>query len=245
MNIIQVNGYAFRIPELASRYRANCSKEWGQFIGGETKNMTSIEATQRGLTKGNFVEMALCWVDEKILTFEPNYINEPFTEIWGIPVAGGLKDQFHEKASELSTFLMHRQSKDKLSSLIEIFAKEAFNQWVVDGMPGDPAEYAIAKAGESYFDRIFRFELKRTESSKYGAYFYVETSYRQPSGELETAALEAARQIYQAQLNGLGYCTDRRLVQNQSKSLGLAAASEPEVAALPAAAEKVANKRGK
>ncbi len=82
----------------------------------------------------------------KILFFEPNYVNEPFCEIWGIPVAGEMKTAFHEKCSELSTFLIPRQSKDRMIRLIEVFSREAFNQWVADGMNGDAKKYAIAKA---------------------------------------------------------------------------------------------------
>ena len=117
MNIIQIDGYGFLIPSSPSRYRGNCSKEWGQFVGGNTNNMTCSEAEKAGLTKGKFVEMAVCHISTKILTFEPNYLNEEFLEIWGIPVGGEMKDQFHAKASELSTFLMHRQSKDKFQLL--------------------------------------------------------------------------------------------------------------------------------
>lgn len=227
MNIITLDGFAFRIPELPARYRANCSKEYGVFLTGDTKKMTASQAEKAGLTKGNFVEMALCWVDSKILTFEPNYVNEPFTEIWGIPVAGEMKTQFAEKASELSTFLIHRQSKDRMSGLIEVFSRDAFNQWVAEGMLGDANEYAIAKAAECYFTNIFRFEMTQAEGS-YGPYFYVKTSYRQPNGEFELAALQAARQIYDGQIAGLGYCTDKRLIENHQASLVSLAAPETE-----------------
>ncbi|MEG3981860.1 hypothetical protein [Microcoleus sp. D3_18a_C4] len=219
MNPIIVDGFAFRIPSIPSRYRANCSREWGCFVTGETKNMTCSKAEKAGLTRGSFVEMAVCAIDQKILTFEPNYINEPFTEVWGIPVAGEMKTAFHEKCSELSTFLIHRQSKDRMSGLIEQFSRQAFNSWVSEGMQGDANAYAIAKAADAYFSQIFRFEMTQTEGS-YGPYFFISTSCRQPANEFETAALKAARQIYQADSEGTGYCTDRRLVENQAKCLG-------------------------
>jgi hypothetical protein len=212
-----VNGkFAVRIPELPSRYRANCSKDYGLFVHGDTSKMSSRQAEKAGLTKGSFVEMALCW--QKVLTFEPNYINEPFTEIWGIPVKGEMKSQFNDNASELSTFLIHRQSKDKLMNLLDDFNRSAFNEWVNDGMKDNADEYIANKISDYYFSNIFRFELTQCDS-KYGIYYYVTTTTRKADGELETSALEIAKEIYQSQLDGLGYCTDFRLVQNQSKSL--------------------------
>ncbi len=225
MKVIVHDNCAFRIPSIPSRYRANCNKEWGSFVGGETKNMSFSEAEKAGLTKGKFVEMAICWIDNKILTFEPHYINENFTEIWGIPVSGGIKESFSDKCSELSTFLMHRQSKDKMAGLVEQFAKDAFNQWVAEGMKGDPTEYAIAKTSEAYLGNIFRFDLVKTEG-KNGAYFYIQTTSRKPEGEFELAALKAAKEIYQGQIDGLGYCTDERLVVNQANCQLVLAANE-------------------
>lgn len=218
MNIIQIDGYAFRIPEIPARYRANCSKEYGIFLNGDTKKMTASQAEKAGLTRGNFVEMAICWIAQKKLTFEPNYFNEPFTEIWGIPVAGQMKSQFAEKASELSTFLIHRQSRDRMAGLIEVFSREAFNQWVEQGMQGDAQEFAMKKAAEVYFNNIFRFEMVQTEGN-YGSYFYLQTTYRQPTGELELAALKTARQIYDGQISGLAYCTDPRIEENHQQCL--------------------------
>ena len=216
MNILTINGFAFRIPESPSRYRGNCSKEWGCFVHGETKGMTNSKAEKAGLTKGDFVEMAICWIDHKILTFQPNYINENFTEIWGIPVAGEMKTQFPEKASELSTFLIHRQSKDKMQGLIEVFSRKAFTDWVSEGMKGDINEYAQQKANEYYFSNIFRFEMTQTEGS-YGVYHYIQTSTRPPKTDLDKAAIEAAKQISQLQLDGVGYCTDSRIEDNHAK----------------------------
>ena len=184
------------------------------------------------LTRGSFVEMAVCAIDQKILTFEPNYINEPFTEVWGIPVAGEMKTAFHEKCSELSTFLIHRQSKDRMSGLIEQFSRQAFNSWVSEGMQGDANAYAIAKAADAYFSQIFRFEMTQAEGS-YGTYFFISTSCRPPANEFETAALKAARQIYEAHAAGAGYCTDRRLVENQEKCFG-GSIEVPELASSPA-----------
>jgi hypothetical protein len=225
VNIIQENGFAFRIAR--TRYRCNCSKEWGLIVGGDTKKMSCSQAEKAGLTKGNYVEGALCHVGNKILTFEPNYINEPFVEVWMLPTAGGIKEQFHEKASELSTFLIHRQSKDKMLSLIETFARDAFNSWVTDGMKGNADEYAIAKASEIYFSKIFRFELVQTDG-KFGTYFYVDITHRDPVSDLEKAALSAAKQISDGHKAGLAYCLDERIEENHKECLlAIAAGSEP------------------
>jgi hypothetical protein len=220
MNIIQIDGYGFLIPSSPSRYRGNCSKEWGQFVGGNTNNMTCSEAEKAGLTKGKFVEMAVCQISTKILTFEPNYVNEEFLEIWGIPVGGEMKDQFHAKASELSTFLMHRQSKDKFTTLTEQFVKNALNSWASEGMKDNFNKYSLEKIRESYNNLIFRFEMTKTEG-KFGNYFHIASSYREPNGELELAALKASKDI-----QSMDVCNDQRLVENQAKCFASIAESE-------------------
>jgi len=219
-NPIVIDGYAFRIPSIPSRYRANCSKDFGIFITGETKGMNISKVEKAGLSRGSFVEMAICAIGQKILTFEPNYVNEQFTEIWGIPIAGEMKSHFHEKCSELSTFLIHRQSQDKLKSLVETFSRQAFNTWVEEGMPGVYEEYARSKASEAYFNNIFRFELQAVESRSWGPYYYVAISVRPPNGALDEAALKAARQIFDAEREGTIYCVDPRLVDNEQMCLG-------------------------
>lgn len=221
MNIIQIDGYGFLIPNSPSRYRGNCSKEWGQFVGGNTlKDMTCSEAEKAGLTKGKFVEMAVCHISTKILTFEPNYLNEEFLEIWGIPVGGEMKTQFHEKASELSTFLLHRQSKDKFTTLTEQFVKNALNSWASEGMKDNFNKYSLEKIRESYNNLIFRFEMTKTEG-KFGNYFHIASSYREPNGELELAALKASKDI-----QSMDVCNDQRLVENQAKCFASIAETE-------------------
>jgi hypothetical protein len=234
MNVISHDGFAVRIPEIPSRYRANCSKEWGCFVTGDTKNMTASEAKDAGLTRGKFVDMAVCWVGTKILTFKPHYFNEPFGEIWGIPVAGEMKEFFHANCSELSTFLIHRQSKDKLHLTFGDINREAFNEWAAAGMNGNPEDFAKAKLEEIYFGSIFRFEMQDAEG-EYGRYFWVKTTQRPASGATELAALKIAKDIYLEQLNGINMrCVDLRLEDNQAIALGEAEEQE----ALPAAKAK-------
>lgn len=213
MAVFVKDGFAVRIPAKTARYQANCHKEWGTFIKGDTKGLTASKAEKAGLTKGSWVEMALIYLDEKVLTFEPHYIDEPFAEIWGIPTAGEMKDQFHAQASELVTFLLHRQSKDKLSAVFDEFSKLSFNQWVEEGMIGDHNEYAIAKINEYYFTNIFRFEMIQTEG-KNGYYFYVKTTYRPAESDNEKKACTIAKEIYEAQTNGINYCQDERIESN-------------------------------
>lgn len=227
MNPIVIDNFAFRIPNLPARYRANCSKDFGLFITGETKGMNCSKAEKAGLTRGSFVEMAVCAIANRTLTFKPHYENESFTEIWGIPVAGEMKTAFHENCSELSTFLIHRQSQDKMKGLIETFGRQAFNTWVTEGMPGDANEYAISKASEAYFTNIFRFEFIQSDGN-YGPYFYISTSIRQPVSPFEDAALKAVKQIYEADRLGANHCVDYRLLENEQ--LCLAMSSSPDAA---------------
>ena len=211
MNIIQINGFAFRVPEIPSRYRANCSKDWGCFVHGDTKGLNSAKAEKAGLTKGDFVEMAVCDVHSRVLTFEPHYLNEQFVEIWGIPTAGEMKSQFPEKASELCTFLLHRRSKDNLGRLLEVFSKDAFMDWVQSGMKGDPNEITSQKIQQAQFEHIFRFKFTSAESS-YGPYFYIDINEKQPETDLEKAALETSKQ-----LSGTAFCTDPMLIENDKQ----------------------------
>lgn len=228
MNIIQTDGFGFLIPPSPSRYRGNCSKEWGQFVGGNTNGMTCSEAEKAGLTKGKFVEMAVCSISTKILTFEPNYFNEEFLEIWGIPVGGEMKTQFNEMVSELSMFMIHRQSKDKFRALTEQFVRDALNSWAVDGMQADFNAYSLNKIRESYNKKIFRFEMTKSEG-KFGNYFHIASSYREPSGDFELAALKAAKEIQE-----MDVCVDQRLIENQAKCL--ASMAEMETNQVPVAA---------
>ena len=234
-NPIIIDGYAFRIPRVTSRYRASCGKDFGCFVTGDTKGMNVSKAEKAGLTRGDFVEMAICAISKKILTFEPHYYNEQFTEIWGFPVGGEMKSHFHEKCTELSTFLIHRQSQDRLNSLVETFTQQVFNSWSEEGMPGSYDEYASKKAGESYFNNIFRFELAPTESKKWGPYHYVAISVRPPSSALDEAALKATRQVMEAHKQGIFYCVDPKLVENEQACLGGSSASEQ---ALPESQQK-------
>lgn len=216
MNIIVKEGFAFRVPELATRYRANCSKEYGVFLTGDTKKMTASQAEKAGLTRGNFVEMAVCQIGEKILTFEPHYQAEPFLEIWGLPVAGEMKNELPEKASQLVTFLLHRRSKDKMIGLVDIFAKEAFTSWVTEGMKGDANEYVFHKATELRFSKIFRFEFI-AETSPHGNYHWVKVDVRDPNSELDKAALLAAKEICELYPTA---CTDSRIEENHLNNVG-------------------------
>lgn len=221
------NGFAVRIPNIVSRYRANCSKEYGCFVHGDTKGKSSREAEKQGLTKGEFVEMALVCLQNKTLTFEPNYINEPFTEVWGIPVGGKMKEQFSDNASELSTFLLHRQSMDDLAKVVEQFSKNAFDEWVSKGMKDDYNEFAITKATEYYFSNIFRFEFEEVKG-KY-TYYYVKSSFKPAESDTEKTACLIAEEIYEKYQTGLGYCIDNRLELNHKKSIKTLAESSNEL----------------
>jgi hypothetical protein len=57
INIIKENGFAFLIPLVPDRYRANCQKEWGNFVGGDTSKMSFSQAEKAGFAKGSFVEL--------------------------------------------------------------------------------------------------------------------------------------------------------------------------------------------
>ncbi|MCB8780306.1 hypothetical protein LJE17_22675, partial [Planktothrix agardhii 1031] len=66
----------------------------------------------------------------------------------------------------------------------------------------------------------FRFEMTKTEG-KFGNYFHIASSYREPNGELELAALKASKDI-----QSMDVCNDQRLVENQAKCFASIAESE-------------------
>lgn len=238
MNIIKVEKCAFRIPEVPRRYRANCHGAWGMYIDAnkQIKGLNSLDAKEAGLTRGKFVEMAVAWFDDKLLTFEPHYVGEPFKEIWGFPVSGEIKDELVDNCSQLITFLLHRQSRDRIGRLVEDFSATAFNAWVASGMETPAEEYATQKIKELFFSKIFRFEMMQ-EIGDYGPYFYVETTYREPINDFEKAALLAASQIHDAQHNGSGFCSDPLIEANHSSNIS-ALSGAADMAELPPATEK-------
>jgi hypothetical protein len=238
MNVITQDKFAFRIPEMPKRYRANCHGSWGMFIdaGKPTKGLNCLDAKEAGLTRGKYVEMAVCWFDDKLLTFEPHYNSEPFKEIWGFAVSGEIKDELVADCSQLITFLLHRQSRDRIGRLVEEFSSEAFNAWVASGMETPIEEYAAQKIQELFFSKIFRFEMIQQDGD-YGSYFYVQTTFRDPVNDFEKAALKAASQIHEAQLAGTGFCNDPLIEANHSGNIS-ALSGAADMAELPPANEK-------
>ncbi|MCT7977681.1 hypothetical protein [Laspinema olomoucense] len=238
MNVIKVDNFAFRIPEVPLRYRGNCHKEWGVFLcsNSQLKGMSHLEAKESGLTRGKVIELALCHVTDKILTFEPHYTSEEFKEIWGFPVKGEVKAELVENCSQLITFLLHRQSKDKIARIFEEFSQQAFNSWVSSGMEKPIEEYATEEIKRLFFGKIFIFEMVQAVGD-WGPYFYIETTYREPENDFEKAALKAASEIYDAQCQGMGFCSDPILEANHAANVNLLSASG-EIAELPPVNDK-------
>ncbi len=221
MKVIKEDKFAFRIPESTTRLKSHLGSSWGKFISGDCNpnKIDPLKANEMGLLYGDYLEMAVCWIGSKILTFEPNYINEQFTEIWGFPVSGKFKDTFAKNASQLTTFLIHRQSRDNLMKTIEEFSKDAFNSWTEEGMPGEAEEYAQKKLAEFYFSKIFRFQIVETSSKVHGKYFFVQTTSRNPESEIDKAALKVAQNLYDLQISDNGFCQDKMLEENHTKCL--------------------------
>lgn len=214
-NPIVYDGIAVRISEKKSRYRANCHRDWGRFVSGDTKGMNILEASNAKLVHGDVVELAMCSINKRVLTFLPHYTNEEFTEIWGIPVSGEIKNQFPAQASELMTFLIHRESQDKMQGIIDTFGRDAFSEWVEGGMQGDPKQFAVNKASEVFGSKIFTFRFVKRDG-KNGPYHAVACTTRDASTDFEKAALDVARAIHaQAHI----HCVDPQIVQNEIASL--------------------------
>jgi hypothetical protein len=223
VKIIKEGQFCFLIPDKPKRYRANCSKEGGCFVDADrvtTKGATMQELREQGALKGNFVELAIVKISPKILTFEPHYDQEHFTEIWGIPTAGELR--ISEKGSQLITFLLHRQSKDALLTIGNLFAEAAFIEAVTIGAETEEEIQALAieKAKLAIQTHIFRFEFMPAISSNGERYHHVACNFRKPESEMDLSALMVASKLTE-------YCIDPAIESNhQNNMLALAPAQE-------------------
>jgi hypothetical protein len=195
METIKINNSVFLIPPSPPKLQANCAKEYGQFLLDCPAGLTILEAQQGGYLKGNKADFAIAISrPDRLLTINENFTNEIFTELWVIPVAGGLKDQFKGDASILLSFLMHRRSKDSFAGLYNHFAHRAFQQWCEEGMPGDPKEFCFEAIASVLKNYIFCAEFQKVDGAK-GTYWFIQWSYRNPQSDFEKDALEAAEMI--------------------------------------------------
>ncbi|RMG12014.1 MAG: hypothetical protein D6728_07485 [Cyanobacteria bacterium J055] len=203
--------FNFLISDLPKRYRANCKQGCFLDSGIATKaagNLSKIQSL--GGDKGDFVEAVVVGTQHRILTFEPHYIQEEFIEIWCFPVAG--KMAISPTASQLSTFLLHRQRMDGFRSIGNELSEVAFLEWLQTGKEEDPVTFAESAVRKAFESNIFRFEFVPKTSSKYGNYFAVSTSTRQPKSDLEKAALKL---IDEARF----FCIDPAIDQNHQNCL--------------------------
>jgi hypothetical protein len=212
MQVIKVENFAVMIPDIPTRYRANCHKEWGVFVNGKTKGMTFSKAEKSGYTFGSEVEMSVCAIKEHTLTFPPHFIDEKFTEIWGIPVSGTMKERYPDNASELVSFMVHRQSRDKFKLALSQLKQKAFIDWVSSGSQGDHEVFIHEQMKKLLSSSIFKFSFEMT-TGEFGDYHYVKTELREPKAT-ELLAVEASSQINQ--LADI-LCVDHPMIENQKQ----------------------------
>ncbi|WP_193199661.1 hypothetical protein [Nostoc sp. MG11] len=195
METITINNSVFLIPPSQPKLQANCAKEYGQFLLDCPPKLTILEAQAGGYLKGNKADFAIAISrPDRVFTINENFVNEPFTELWVIPVSGGLKEQFKGPASMLFCFLMHRRSKDRFASLYNHFAHRAFQEWCEEGMPGDPKEFCYGAIASVLRNYIFCVEFQKVDGAK-GSYWFIQWSYRLSQSDFENDALEAAQMI--------------------------------------------------
>lgn len=222
MEIIQTGKSNILIPGIPARYRANCHGEWGSFVKGDTKKLNFTKAKEQGFIFGNFVELVICKLGHKILTFEPHYINEEFLEIWGVPVAGAIKEQYPGNSSEVMTFLVHRQSKDDFLAIVEGIAREGFLEWMNGDKKESPKEYAKLKVSEILSQNVFRFEMRQEYSDRNSVnYFSVQCTSRPVKSEFEKDVVAARKQIEP-------YCVDPQIEANHQNCLAIAGVVAPQ-----------------
>lgn len=231
--------FAFRIPSKAIRYRANCHGSFGMFVSGDLGKMQAIDAKEAGLTYGKYAELAIASLSNKILTFEPHYINQQFLEVWGFPVSGEMHSRHcKQNSSELVTFLLHRQSMDKFSSILAEIEREADNAWIDAGMPKNMNEFLAAKKTELLTSSIFRFEFT-PEEGKYGIYHWVKVTRKPAESDLSKAALQCSSQILALKQSDASICTDPRIEENHAHTLALSGSSnQPALEPAPSTKNK-------
>jgi hypothetical protein len=174
----------------------NCHSSWGQVCKGSVTHLTYNEATEQNLLFGSSIDLAIATVKNKILTFPSFYTNEPFTELWGIPVKGAFKDQYSSNASVFITTMLRTRSADLFNQMKKTWEDEAYKQYFSDNSKEkqDIKEYIISYLYEQIANKIFCFELVK-EASK-TPYYYVKSTTRKPENEMETDALIIARKIH-------------------------------------------------
>lgn len=195
METLKVNNSVFLIPPSPPKLQANCAKEYGQFLLDCPPKLTILQAQAGGYLKGSKADFAIAISrPDRPMTINENFINEPFTELWVIPVGGELKDQFKGPASMLLCFLMHSRSKDSFAGLYNHFARRAFESWCEEGMPGDPKEFCYKAIASVLRNYVFCAEFQQVDGAK-GTYWFIQWSYRNPQSDFENDALEAAEMI--------------------------------------------------
>lgn len=226
--------HLFLIPSLPDKFRFNCHRDWGQIITGDTKGLNIMQANEMGMLRGTSLEIALCWTNpDRCLTMGTFYEDEPFTELWGFPVSGALRDEFPKNSSGLKHTLIHRQSKDRFAELVKDLTKNLFNSWIEEGMPGEFGEYEQTNMANILGQYIFKFEFQRASGAN-GDYFWIKSSYRKPENEFEEAALEAAQIVFANVSAGSNWCFDPMLDKMDSGRSSLIIEGLAAKAGLPA-----------
>jgi hypothetical protein len=139
------------------------------------------------------------------LTFAPYYEQEPFAEVWCIPLTSQRKkagDAGLEPGKMtplvLSTFLMRARTKDEMSQLIEPVEMAAWETYlatpeVTEGYDG-LQQYLEAQSWKALDENVLDWHYT-SETSKNGTYHYIEWTLRSPVDESEQDVLEIARMI--------------------------------------------------
>lgn len=212
----------------AEQIRFNLKEGFGFIMSGDQKYSNILDATKDNAIFGKTVDLALCWTCNKILTFGEFYENEPFVEIYGIPVGGELKDSYPTNASKLIQTLLRGHSKDNFTKLFDKLVNLAFKEWTYDC---DFEDFVKVKISDYFASKIFSFTINTYKGVN--SYFAVDVNFRDPVDN-EIDYLIIANTLYKEMLAGSSVCTVPHIEEIHQKCL-VSLSNQMNVGLLPAA----------
>lgn len=192
--------------------RFNLSKEFGQLVSGDVGNLSPLEADKAGMLYGNFLELAICYFDCRVMTFQPHYENEPFLTIYGFPVGGDYHiKELTPKSSHLISFALRTRSTDIFLRQIIKIEQDLVNSYAleIDNFSQEINDYVTENLAKEFTNNIFTLQTVRT-SGKNGDYYYLNSKLHKPESNLQKAALKMASEI-----NQINHQSSGKICRNQ------------------------------
>lgn len=135
------------------------------------------------------------------------YVNEPFLEIWLIPVKiwqYNFKEKRYEEPVSppaiIRSFLVRGHSIDEFMQLIKPVEEQSFLDWTINKKElsktyKDAAEYQACKVREALLGSIYVAEVVKNTKAKKKDYYYLTWNQREPENAAERELIEIGNTI--------------------------------------------------